>query len=684
MSREGPRRIQKRLDSRREMEQGISMDATKVHPFSHAKTQDLPHNRPSSDFCLAIALTGRKRRRRKNQARQLRMKPRLENYDCPTVTEKPKRAGAGRELLLGPFRATEFKLPIPLRVTDNRIHTSVRDTSVNEDEDERLRSEALERLLMVEGDNEAALRSKRTIGILRELFPEVTKMIDNKVNTIVGHFIRVLGPILLQNVLGGNNANGGGSSAAIASSFEEEDEDDFGSSSKSSSGGVSVSLPTYPPDEEEVTEAPVSSSTAGRTAVASAGATGASTVTASADSIVENVAGILDRGVEDVTTVGDIDFNTIGGINVRFIDNDVEDVATVGSVDFNTIVGINGRVLDGDVEDVTTVGSVDFEVVDRKNVGIFDSDMENVTTVGSVDFKVVDRKNIILDSDMEDTTTVGNVDFNIINRLNGRVLDRDVEDVTSISNLNINRKNVGILDSNMENATTVRNAYLDIKARTTDSILDTDIYDTTIVNTKFHKDVDKPTASKSINESPEETTPVGIFDQDPRTSVALASDDAKIKTKISLKTADKNIQDSLTNNIRSDTANLYSKNTIYVSLNIPSTIRIVEPIEDEISSGIENTIVHPFAFAIANSIPRAFRGDRVANVVAIEEANAVADASAGAPARPGASGSTTTGATAGITVAPGTGATADDATSRTTSQEADVLSTTTDVVVGAN
>ncbi|CAK9825906.1 hypothetical protein ANTRET_LOCUS3839 [Anthophora retusa] len=45
-------------------------------------------------------------------------------------------------------------------------------------EGERLRSEALDRLVMVEADNETALRSKRTIGILRELFPEVSQDVN--------------------------------------------------------------------------------------------------------------------------------------------------------------------------------------------------------------------------------------------------------------------------------------------------------------------------------------------------------------------------------------------------------------------------------------------------------------------------------------------------------------------------
>ncbi|CAL7936910.1 unnamed protein product [Xylocopa violacea] len=45
-------------------------------------------------------------------------------------------------------------------------------------EEDRLRSEALDRLVMVEADNVAALRSKRTIGILRELFPEASQDVN--------------------------------------------------------------------------------------------------------------------------------------------------------------------------------------------------------------------------------------------------------------------------------------------------------------------------------------------------------------------------------------------------------------------------------------------------------------------------------------------------------------------------
>nr|XP_012138365.1 PREDICTED: uncharacterized protein LOC100876612 isoform X1 [Megachile rotundata] len=45
-------------------------------------------------------------------------------------------------------------------------------------EGERFQSEALDRLVTVEGDNEIALRRKRTIGILKELFPEISQDVN--------------------------------------------------------------------------------------------------------------------------------------------------------------------------------------------------------------------------------------------------------------------------------------------------------------------------------------------------------------------------------------------------------------------------------------------------------------------------------------------------------------------------
>lgn len=136
-------------------------------------------------------------------------------------------------------------------------------------EGDRLQSEALDRLVMVEADDEAAQRSKRTIGILRELFPEASQMIEQKVNSIVAEIIRVFGPTLLRGFLGNNNPSGGGdsarpssdgTSATAASPFDDDDDDTFRSTSSNGSK-VSISLPTFPPDEDETTETPAKTTT---------------------------------------------------------------------------------------------------------------------------------------------------------------------------------------------------------------------------------------------------------------------------------------------------------------------------------------------------------------------------------------------------------------------------------------
>ncbi|KOC71298.1 hypothetical protein WH47_00055 [Habropoda laboriosa] len=107
---------------------------------------------------------------------------------------------------------------------------------------------------MVEADNETALRSKRTIGILRELFPEVSQMVEQKVNMIVAEVIRALGPTVLRNALGNTQQRSGGSSsdgstATAASPFADYD-DEFNSTSDNGSK-VSISLPTFPPDDDD-------------------------------------------------------------------------------------------------------------------------------------------------------------------------------------------------------------------------------------------------------------------------------------------------------------------------------------------------------------------------------------------------------------------------------------------------
>ncbi|KYQ49433.1 hypothetical protein ALC60_11539, partial [Trachymyrmex zeteki] len=122
-----------------------------------------------------------------------------------------------------------------------------------------LRSEALDRLVMAEADSEAALRSKRTIGILRQLFPDISQRIESKVNSIIGEIIRVLGPVILRNILGGGMGNtppgveksDEGTSVVGMSPFGDDDEDESMSTGSNNASKVSISLPTFPPDEEE-------------------------------------------------------------------------------------------------------------------------------------------------------------------------------------------------------------------------------------------------------------------------------------------------------------------------------------------------------------------------------------------------------------------------------------------------
>ncbi|XP_043286304.1 protein no-on-transient A isoform X2 [Venturia canescens] len=150
-------------------------------------------------------------------------------------------------------------------------------------DNQSLRSQVLERLVMVEGDNEEALRSKRTIGILRQLFPQLSEIVERKVNAITSEVIKVLGPVILQSVLGGGARRGGGggrsgggtsdgTTVEAASPFDDDKKseqvsgssggDKLSSTSKSGSR-ISISLPTFPPDEEDAgaTESPASRTT---------------------------------------------------------------------------------------------------------------------------------------------------------------------------------------------------------------------------------------------------------------------------------------------------------------------------------------------------------------------------------------------------------------------------------------
>ncbi|XP_052857118.1 uncharacterized protein LOC128265267 isoform X4 [Drosophila gunungcola] len=102
-------------------------------------------------------------------------------------------------------------------------------------------------------------RNKRTIGLLRELFPDITKEIDSIVNRIIAQVIRVAGPGLLNSILAGNRGGAGGAvggSSTPASDFDadfdadfDDDDDDVAPSSSSSSPATrNAAGPPAPPN----------------------------------------------------------------------------------------------------------------------------------------------------------------------------------------------------------------------------------------------------------------------------------------------------------------------------------------------------------------------------------------------------------------------------------------------------
>ncbi|XP_045503973.1 uncharacterized protein LOC123700707 [Colias croceus] len=78
--------------------------------------------------------------------------------------------------------------------------------------------------------SELSERNKRTIGILRQLFPQLTQIIEQKVQQITSMVLKIFGPIFLRAFLGnrngGGNTNGGGGTVEIEDDDEDEDEDE--------------------------------------------------------------------------------------------------------------------------------------------------------------------------------------------------------------------------------------------------------------------------------------------------------------------------------------------------------------------------------------------------------------------------------------------------------------------------
>uniref|UniRef100_A0A182MZY2 Uncharacterized protein n=1 Tax=Anopheles dirus TaxID=7168 RepID=A0A182MZY2_9DIPT len=101
-------------------------------------------------------------------------------------------------------------------------------------------------------------RNKRTIGILRELFPTISQILDQKIQMITSYLFRTIGPILLRSGLGLSGGGGGaggssdrGSSADDDDDFDFDDDDDSDSGKDAAKPKVSISLPTFPPTSDD-------------------------------------------------------------------------------------------------------------------------------------------------------------------------------------------------------------------------------------------------------------------------------------------------------------------------------------------------------------------------------------------------------------------------------------------------
>ncbi|XP_050681993.1 uncharacterized protein LOC126977275 isoform X1 [Leptidea sinapis] len=84
--------------------------------------------------------------------------------------------------------------------------------------------------------SELSERNKRTIGILRQLFPQLTQIIEEKVQQITSMVLKVFGPVFLRAFLGNRNSGGrnGGGGGTVELDDDDEDDDDEASSTTTS------------------------------------------------------------------------------------------------------------------------------------------------------------------------------------------------------------------------------------------------------------------------------------------------------------------------------------------------------------------------------------------------------------------------------------------------------------------
>ncbi|CAG4991001.1 unnamed protein product [Parnassius apollo] len=74
--------------------------------------------------------------------------------------------------------------------------------------------------------SELSERNKRTIGILRQLFPTLTQIIEQKVQQITSAVLRAFGPLFLRLFLGGNRSQGRMNGGTVELEDDDDDDDD--------------------------------------------------------------------------------------------------------------------------------------------------------------------------------------------------------------------------------------------------------------------------------------------------------------------------------------------------------------------------------------------------------------------------------------------------------------------------
>ncbi|XP_025404767.1 uncharacterized protein DDB_G0280205-like isoform X1 [Sipha flava] len=104
-----------------------------------------------------------------------------------------------------------------------------------------------------EQSSHKTIRDKRTIGFLRQLFPNLSQIVDRKIQQITRFLFRVIGRLVLRG-----GAGGGAGGGAVAGGGGGGG----GGGDAGGSGGrrISITLPTFPPstddEDEEQTEVP--------------------------------------------------------------------------------------------------------------------------------------------------------------------------------------------------------------------------------------------------------------------------------------------------------------------------------------------------------------------------------------------------------------------------------------------